>query len=103
MPGISVERFQRMRTVVDVDPPYQREGQIWNEGTRSALIDSIINGLDVPKLYFEQEPSRRLGPSGLAWQWAVIDGKQRLESIVEFFNDDLSLATDFVFFEGPEV
>lgn len=100
---LTVARFQRMRTVVDLSPPYQREGGVWNESTRSALVDSIINGLDVPKLYFEKASSRRVGPEGLAYQYAVIDGKQRLEAIIGFLDDDLRLAEDFLFFEDEDV
>lgn len=100
---ISILRFQRMRPVVDLNPPYQREGGIWKQETRSALVDSIINGLDVPKLYFETATTRREGPEGLAYQYAVIDGKQRLESIIAFLDGDLSLAEDFLYFEDESV
>jgi hypothetical protein len=100
---LTVARFQRMRKVVDLSPPYQREGGVWSESTKSALVDSIINGLDVPKLYFEKATSRRLGPDGLAYQYSVIDGKQRLEAIIGFLDDELRLAEDFLFFEDDDV
>jgi hypothetical protein len=103
LPEITVSRFQRMRDVVDLDPPYQREGNVWKPGARSTLIDSIINGLDLPKLYFESAATRRIGPNGLAYQYAVIDGKQRLEAIVAFLNDELPLAEDFIYFEDNAV
>ena len=103
LPEVTVARFQRMRKVVDLSPPYQREGGVWKESTRSALVDSIINGLDVPKLYFEKATSRRVGPDGLAYQYAVIDGKQRLEAIIAFLDDELPLAEDFLFFEDEDV
>src|SRR5690242_9913539 len=89
---ITVARFQRMTRVVDLNPPYQREGGVWKESTRSALVDSIINGLDVPKLYFERLATRKPGPDGLDYQYAVIDGKQRLEAILAFLDGDLELA-----------
>lgn len=101
--GISVSRFQRMREVVDLDPPYQREGNVWKPGARSILIDSLINGLDVPKLYFESVSERRSTPGGLTYQYAVIDGKQRLEAILAFIDGKLALADDFIFFEDPSV
>ena len=103
LPEVTIARFRRMRKVVDLNPPYQREGGVWKESTRSALVDSIINGLDVPKLYFEKATSRRTGPEGLAYQYAVIDGKQRLEAIIAFLEDDLPLAEDFLFFEDEAV
>jgi hypothetical protein len=100
---LSVSRFSRMQSVVDFAPPYQREGGVWNEKTRQTLIDSIINGLDIPKLYFERETVRRLNPEGLTYQYAVIDGKQRLEAIIEFLTDSLTLASDFQFYEDDTV
>lgn len=92
-----------MREVVDLDPPYQREGNVWKPGARSILIDSLINGLDVPKLYFESVGERRSTPNGLTYQYAVIDGKQRLETILAFIDGKLALADDFIFFEDPSV
>lgn len=103
LPEVTVSKFQRMRPVVDLDPPYQREGGVWKQATRSALIDSMINGLDVPKLYFEKATTRKAGPEGLAYQYAVIDGKQRLEAIIGFLTSELRLAEDFRFFEDEAV
>jgi hypothetical protein len=103
MRDLTVAKFDRMRSLVDLDPPYQREGDVWKPGTRATLIDSIINGLDLPKLYFEDVVDRRLSSSGLRYEYAVIDGKQRLESILAFIDDQLSLADDFYFFEDDEV
>jgi hypothetical protein len=103
IPELSVTKFIRMREVIDLDPPYQREGNIWGTDTRSRLIDSIINGLDVPKLYFERATAKRLTPEGLTFQYAVIDGKQRLEAINSFLAGELRLAEDFRFFEDESV
>lgn len=92
-----------MKSVVDLDPPYQREGNVWKPDARSTLIDSLINGLDVPKLYFESASERRSNPDGLSYQYAVLDGKQRLEAILAFIDGTLALPEDFIFFEDPEV
>ena len=100
---LSVARFRRMKEVVDLAPPYQREGGIWTLATRRTLIDSILNGLDIPKLYFETETVRRRSPSGLSYQYAVIDGKQRLEAIMQFLSGELALADDFLYFEDDTV
>lgn len=103
LPEVLVSRFRRMREVVDLDPPYQREGNVWKPEQRSALIDSIINGLDVPKLYFERARGKRLSPSGLAYEYAAIDGKQRLEAIIGFMDGNLRLPEDFWYFEDESV
>ena len=49
-------------------PPYQR-GLVWTDQQRKDLIDSIINGYDIPKLYFKKSKDEKL---------EVIDGQQRL-------------------------
>lgn len=103
LPEISISRLQRMMNVVDLDPPYQREGGVWKPDARSVLVDSIINGLDLPKLYFEAATSRRVGPEGLAYQYAVIDGKQRLGAILAFLAGELALPADFIYFEDETV
>lgn len=97
--GLTVGRFSRMRESIDLDPPYQREGGIWDDETRRRLIDSIINGLDVPKLYFERAMTRRINREGLTYQYSVIDGKQRLGAINSYLNDELRLPEDFILFE----
>lgn len=103
LPKISVLRFQRMQSVVDLDPPYQRESGIWKPEAQSLLIDSLINGLELPKLYFERATSRRVGPDGLTFQYAVIDGKQRLEAILGFIAGDVKLPDGFIFFDDDSI
>ena len=39
------------RDNIDFSPPYQRRGNIWSEFDKQFLIDSILNGFDVPKVY----------------------------------------------------
>ena len=99
----TVAKLSRMEDVIDFAPPYQREGDVWSETTRQGLIDSIINGLDLPKLYFERATTRRLSPAGLTVQYAVLDGKQRLQAILEFMRGKLKLPADFWFFEDRSV
>lgn len=100
---ITISNFSRLREVIDFNPPYQREGGVWKPETRSALIDSIINGFDIPKVYFETDTNRRKTPSGLYYQYAIIDGKQRLETISGFLNNEVTLPKHFQFFEDTDV
>ena len=101
--NITISRFQRMVPVVELNPPYQREGGIWKPYARGKLIDSILNGLDIPKLYFEGSKTGRVNESGLTYQYSVIDGKQRLESIIGFLSGSVSLPDDFIYFEDESV
>ena len=84
-------------------PPYQRQGRLWSSSDKSYLIDSIINGFDVPKLYIADF---QLGESKLNIErlpYAIIDGKQRLEAIFDFFNGTLTLNDDFVWRADPKL
>lgn len=77
---------------IDLTPPYQREAGIWSFEKQQLFIDSILNGFDVPKLYFHDRSDEN-GP----YSEAVVDGKQRLSAIWAFLNDEFALADDFEF------
>lgn len=78
-----VQELLRSEKALQLDPGYQREGGIWTRDRQQLFIDSILNGFDVPPLYLH-----RLRPpefrDGLAANYAVVDGKQRLEALVSF-------------------
>jgi len=78
-----------------MSPPYQRRGRLWSQSDKAYLIDSIINGFDVPKLYLAdfQMGESPLNRSRLPY--AIVDGKQRLEAIFDFFENKLVLNDDF--------
>lgn len=67
-----------------VTPPYQRTRGIWPLKTTQSLIDSILNGYDIPKLYF-----RTVGGG----EFEVLDGQQRLKSIFSYKKNLFSLNT----------
>lgn len=82
--------------MIDFDPPYQRKGRLWSQSDKAYLIDSIINGFDVPKLYMAdfQMGGVELNASGK--EYAIIDGKQRFEAVFDFFDNKITLNSDFV-------
>lgn len=84
-----------MRDQIDMEPPYQRRGRLWSPSDKGYLVDSIINGYDIPKLYLADF---QFGDSPLNLKrlpFAIIDGKQRLEAIFDFFDGTLVLNDDF--------
>lgn len=83
------------RHQIDFSPPYQRRGRLWSVADKAYLIDTIINGFDVPKLYLAdfQFGQSVLNTSRLPY--AIIDGKQRLEAVFDFFENKLTLADVF--------
>lgn len=59
-------------------PEYQREKRLWNEKDKRDLIDSILKGIDIPKLYFYKIPRKKI--------YEVVDGQQRLWAIWDFYD-----------------
>jgi hypothetical protein len=87
------------RSKIDLDPPYQRRGRLWSPADKAFLIDSILNGYDVPKLYMADFTWGDSPLNKKKVQYAIIDGKQRLEAIFDFFDGNVVLNRDFVFLE----
>lgn len=87
--------WKTRRTKIDMSPPYQRRGRIWSETDKAYLVDSILNGYDVPKLYMADFTwgESDLNPNRLPY--AIIDGKQRFEAIFDFFDGLIVLNDDF--------
>ncbi|MFD4122127.1 DUF262 domain-containing protein [Alcaligenes faecalis] len=89
----TIIRLYSERDVIDIDPDYQRAGGVWTLEKKQLLIDSILNSYDIPKIYLhaltrEQRKSSK-------FSYAVIDGKQRLETIWQFMDGLFTLSSDF--------
>lgn len=80
--------FQR-RHLIDPQPGYQR-GAVWDVSKRQLLIDSILRGYDIPKLYLRSVNKRP------PFEFEVVDGQQRLRAIWNFLDDEFPVAD----FEG---
>ena len=69
---------------INVEEEYQR-GKVWSTPQRALLIDSILRGFDIPKIYVHKMPP------GAPYLFNVVDGKQRLTAIWQFFSDEFRL------------
>lgn len=78
-----IESFLHMvyHSGVDFDVEYQRE-HVWELDDKIALIDSIFNNIDIGKFVFVQRSY-----SVRDKLYEIIDGKQRLTAICEFYED----------------
>lgn len=76
---------------LDLDPKYQRRS-VWNDEYRRFYIDTILRNFPSPAIYLEHETA-----AGKPTIYHVIDGKQRLESIIAFTKDEFHLGE---YFEG---
>jgi hypothetical protein len=95
--------WRARRDQIDMAPPYQRRGRLWSSTDKAYLIDSILNGFDVPKLYVADFTwgDSPLNKRRLAY--AIIDGKQRFEALFDFYDGKLALNDDFVYRENPSL
>lgn len=75
------------RDMIDLQPDYQRLGNIWSVSKKQLLIDSIINEYDIPKIYFHEKYPVIDGK-----KYSVIDGRQRLEAIFDFIKGEFNLS-----------
>jgi hypothetical protein len=98
----TVWELYRMRDRLELDPDYQRLSDIWTLDKRQLLLDTILNDFDVPKLYLHKFPKAKT-VGGKQFDYAIIDGKQRLESLWNFIDGKLALGDDFDFFKNPGI
>jgi len=103
MTSSAVLRINHIKNRIQSDPSYQRQGAVWDRYKKQLLLDSILNDYDIPKLYFHALNSEQKTKLGNQFDYAIIDGRQRLEAIWEFINDEWSLDSDFVLFSDSSV
>lgn len=95
--------WRTRKALIDMEPSYQRKGRRWSVSDKQYLIDSILNGFDIPKFYVVDFTwgSSKLNEKNV--DYAVIDGKQRLETIFDFFADSFSLSQTFSLISNPDL
>lgn len=80
---------------INTQPDYQRP-LVWSRGQKRLLIDTILRGYDIPKLYW-------LRKDGKPERFDVVDGQQRLCAISEFFSNEFNLMPDSEPIDGEEI
>lgn len=70
-----------------LNPDFQR-GSVWTPAARILLIDTILRGLPVPKIFIRSKIDRE---SKRAIR-EVVDGQQRLRAIIDFAADKITLS-----------
>jgi hypothetical protein len=91
------------RDKIDMDPSYQRRGRLWSASDKAYLIDSIINEYDVPKLYIADFTWTDSKLNKKRLPYSIIDGKQRLEAIFDFFDGKIVLNENFIYLDDPSL
>ena len=70
---------------LDLNPPYQRKS-VWNSKDRRFFLDTIFRNYPTPPIFIDRE----LTDSGYHI-YHVVDGKQRLETILNFAKSKIAL------------
>ncbi len=91
-----IKWIYNQRATIDFSPSYQRRSSLWKKTQKQLLIDSVLNGLDIPKFYFQFMPPV---VENLHYNYAIIDGKQRIETILGFIDDEFPLSNEFAFLD----
>jgi hypothetical protein len=93
---ISEVRDMWQRRELIVNKNYQRSSSVWPESARTYFIDTILNRYIFPKVYFYQvfDKARKKVIR------EIVDGQQRLTTILCFLNDEFSLSNRSVKYQG---
>lgn len=74
---------------LDLDPPYQRRS-VWSPKDRRYFIDTILNNYPAPPIFLH----KTLDDNGRS-TYHVVDGKQRLQTIILFRDNKVAIPSDF--------
>ncbi len=79
----NLSTINRRKNKINPQPQYQRT-EVWSESKKQLLMDTILRGYDIPKVYLKESEEEN-------FEHEVIDGQQRLRAIWEFFNNEYPL------------
>lgn len=80
--GVSLKKF-------NFSPPYQRDS-VWTEEKQSFFIDSILRNFPIPPIFLHQKIDDDTGKIS----FEVVDGKQRLNSIISFIEGSICSSSE---------
>lgn len=75
------------RKELELQPKFQRRS-VWSDKARSYLMDSILRGKPIPKIFIRQD----IHPKTKKTIREVVDGQQRLRTIFAFLQDGFSIS-----------
>jgi hypothetical protein len=86
--NISVRDFEewRDRGELVLAPKFQRR-TVWNPKAKSYLIDTILRGKPIPKLYMRQD----VDPKTRRTTREIVDGQQRLHTVLTFVKNEFKI------------
>jgi uncharacterized protein with ParB-like and HNH nuclease domain len=78
-----VSTLIKRRDKINEQPEYQR-GKVWTTEKEALLIDSLLRGIDIPKIYLRIVSNK-------LHDYEVADGQQRLTAMFNFHDGDFKL------------
>jgi hypothetical protein len=72
---------------LEISPKFQRRS-VWSDKARSYLMDTIVRGKPIPKIFIRQ----KINPQTRASIREVVDGQQRLRTIISFVHDGFQIS-----------
>lgn len=91
-PTISVVVEQMRSGKYYVDNSFQRR-LVWTERQKVRLIETILIGYPIPELYLWQQEAH---PETGAVSHSIVDGQQRLSTLLQFTQNEFSLKKSFL-------
>ncbi|WP_291037545.1 DUF262 domain-containing protein [Herbiconiux sp.] len=82
---LSLRKFDQL----DLDPPYQRKS-VWTLREKRRFLDTVLHNYPSPAIFLHRSLDDEGNPT-----YHVVDGKQRLTTILEFADNRLRLPSDF--------
>jgi len=70
---------------IDYTPEYQRD-YVWDDKDKEMLIDSIMNNISIGSFVFVRLPFEEGKKRDMIF-YEILDGKQRMKAIVDFYED----------------
>jgi Protein of unknown function DUF262 len=80
---------------LQLTPKFQRRN-LWPPKARSFLIDTILRGFPIPKLYMRQH----LNLARTTTTHEVVDGQQRIRAVLDYYNNEFKLSRSHGPFAG---
>ncbi len=84
----NLSTVSRRQARINPQPQYQRTG-VWSDKKNQLLIDTILRGYDIPKIYLTFSSDKN-------YEHEVIDGQQRLKAIWNFYNNNYALGNESI-------
>lgn len=72
---------------LQLQPDYQRR-EVWSDAARMALMDTVVRNIPIPKVYLQSTIRDKKTFR------SVVDGQQRISSILRYLEDDFALGVD---------